>query len=200
MKYFVPRVIEDTCLVLGFSLGTFDDGLEIPGVEVLRRSGAHFLNYYRSRTRPEAKFGVKQAPWITPVLKRISNSGADEPGLRETQLDVLGTTVLASQEASAALCHLMPEDAELLPVEVENARDCVWIRPPLIPEALNAELSSASPPRVIERPVLNKSALKDVHILSFAERYLMPAVSEEFVQVVEKNGFYGLTFREIDVV
>lgn len=204
MNYYRPRVLEEDQIILNF----VGDHQDYEGVEALRRSSVNFGQFARYRIRPEVQYGVKGGPWIIPLMRRenarLDALEARVPKERETDIQGHSGTLLISQRARDIFERFVPENTEILPVEVENSDDVFWVRPICIEASLNVEKSYASIPQknntVYEVPVLIGEELNGEHLFCFREGGNLPVFSETLVQAIKENDLYGFNFREIEVV
>ena len=203
MKYYKLRALEQDYLMLNFVGGHQD----FDGVEALRRSSSDFWRFAKSRRRPEVQYNVKPAPWIAPLMLR-EHTQMEAPEIvvqeaRASDIECTSVYLLISERARAVLEPLMPENTEILPVEVENSDDVFWVRPICIERALDVEKSYASilqgSSTIYERPVVLSRELNGENIFCFRESN-PPIFSEKFVDAIKANDLYGVSFREIEVV
>ena len=148
------------------------------GAEALRRSALDFDQFARHRIRPEVEFGVRGGPWIVPLMKRentrLGAARKGSPPEVASDIQVNGSTLLLSQRAAKLFAPLMPENTEILPVEVENGENVCWIRPICLPHTLDVERSYCSGGPQFERPVLIVAQLTGAHLF-LRPRHCQPA-------------------------
>ena len=200
MKYYQPRVLEEEVFMLNF-VGNHE---AFEGAEALRRSSVDFRQFANSRIRPEKQYRVKAGPWIIPLMRReFSLVEATKEELlngRTLEIQQNGSILLISERARNVFAPLMPENTEILPVEVENSDDVFWVRPVCVDDTLDVEKSYSSIGVVYERPVLIGEKLRGDHLFCYREIGNKPVFSEELVDAIKANDLYGVSFREIEVV
>jgi len=114
-----------------------------------------------------------------------------------SDIQVNGSTLLLSQRAAKLFAPLMPENTEILPVEVENGENVCWIRPICLPHTLDVERSYCSGGPQFERPVLIVAQLTGAHLFCVRDIANPPVFSEQLVKLVQDAGLFGVTFREV---
>ena len=115
--------------------------------------------------------------------------------LRDPDIQEKGSVLLISQRARDVFAPFMPDNTEILPVEVENSDDVFWVRPICIEGALDVERSYSSGGCVFERPALIGEKIHGEHFFCYREVGNKPVFSEKLVKAIEDNDLYGVIWR-----
>lgn len=200
MKYYQSRVLEEDVFMLNF----VEEDSAFEGAEALRRSSYDFWHFAKSRIRPEEEYGVKGGPWIVPLMRReFSLVDASEDALsngRTTDIQEIGSVLLISERAKQVIAPFVPENTEILPVEVENCDDVFWVRPICLESTLDVEKSYSSGGPIFERPVLIRENFNNEHLFCYRDLGDKTVLSEKLVKAILENNLYGVSFREIEVI
>ena len=190
--WYWPRPLEGVL----FDYARYAGGAaDFEGVEALRRDTFAHRQWLMNRTPGD--------PWIVPLMNlRCVYMSMTAP--RETDVYMTPETLILNQRALDVLGGLAGPGVTFQPVDTTDGRRLFWTDAPIVPEALDTDLSRLSVMkgeiRSIDQPVLRKTAIPEgLGFLSLLASRSMPAISTAVVQAMRNADLFGIDIRAIEL-
>jgi len=192
INWYWPRPLEKLLFDYALYVGGAKD---YDGDEALRRNEYEHGTWFRSWR--------KNDPWIPPLMElKCVNSRKSAP--RPTDLFLIPRGLLLSERAREVLAPLAGTGVDFLPVEVVERPQLWWATGPVVPEALDLEISRVtimfSELTSITQPVLFRDKTLEAGFVSLDAIRASPVLSAKIAEAIKEADLYGLDLRPVEEV